>query len=100
MFRLQAKIGKQMNASDILEAGQDAMSQRAATRDQPQGERSMARCVKIFNACTDLHLTESQGWLFMECLKTARSLQGGFNVDDYIDGAAYTALRGECDSGC
>lgn len=86
-----------MQADEILEAGWQALHDRATSRDQPQGERSMSRCVRIFNAATDLELTESQGWLFMECLKTARSLQGGFSADDYVDGAAYTALRGECE---
>lgn len=31
----------------------------------------------------------------MECMKIARRLTGGFNPDDYIDGAGYAAVAGE-----
>jgi|GEM_PF-2684285 len=58
----------------------------------------MARTVAMFNAATDNALTEGDGWLFMELLKIARSKAGGFNMDDYEDGAAYAALRGECEA--
>lgn len=84
-------------AQAILRNAIDVMEARAAVRDQAQ-ERSMARCVNLFYAATDLKLTEGQGWLFMELLKVARSVQGGYNPDDYVDGAAYAALRGECEA--
>ena len=31
----------------------------------------------------------------MECLKIARRQTGGFNPDDYVDGAGYAACAGE-----
>lgn len=88
-------------APDILQAGIDAMADRAATRDQPSGERSMARAVAIYHAAKGSSAigTERDGWLFMICLKLARAQGGGHNLDDYIDGAAYCALMGEAADG-
>lgn len=85
-------------APDILNLGAQALSDRAASRDQPSGERSMHRAVDAFNALVggDRRLTETEGWLFMAVLKAARATAGGHNLDDYVDGAAYFALAGEC----
>ena len=83
-------------APDLLDAGSSTMKQRAASRDNP-GERSMARTVGAFNALTGRDLSEEEGWMFMVCLKLARSMGGSLKIDDdYIDGAAYMALQGEC----
>ncbi len=82
-------------APEILQQAQTTMQLRAASRDLEQ-ERSMARTIRIFNATTDRQLTEHDGWIFMACLKLARAQIGKFEVDDYVDGAAYMALAGEC----
>lgn len=84
-------------APDILNMGAKALSDRASTRDCPEGERSMRRAVDAFNALVggDKRLTETEGWLFMAVLKAARATAGGHNLDDYVDGAAYFALAGE-----
>lgn len=82
-------------APEILQQAQTTMQLRAASRDLEQ-ERSMARAIRIFNATTDHKLTEHDGWTFMVCLKQARAQIGKFDVDDYVDGAAYMALAGEC----
>lgn len=87
------------NAHGFLEEGMTAMKQRAVLRDQPTGERSMAKTVKTFNAMTDKNLTEAEGWEFMVLLKMVRGRQGGYNRDDFVDGAAYVGLLGECKSG-
>ena len=81
-------------APEILQAGIDAMANRAATRDT-DAERSMARAVSIFNAAKGADLSERDGWEFMVCLKLARAQGGGHNPDDYVDGSAYFALAGE-----
>ena len=81
-------------APEILQAGIDAMADRAATRDA-DAERSMARAVAIFNAAKGTALSERDGWEFMVCLKLARAQGGGHNPDDYVDGAAYFSLAGE-----
>ncbi|MBN8260968.1 MAG: hypothetical protein J0L59_01430 [Xanthomonadales bacterium] len=82
-------------AITILQDARQAILDRAATRDL-DAERSMARAVTAFNAITGLQLTETQGWLFMVQLKAARATAGALNVDDYVDGAGYFGLAGEC----
>lgn len=85
-----------MKAPDILRKSISHMEQRAASRDQAEGERSMARTVQAFNALTGHSLTERDGWVFMVQLKMARACTTQVGVpDDYEDGAAYVALAGE-----
>lgn len=84
------------SATSILLQAADNVDERAATRDQPTGERSMARTVAAFNAMYGQRLTEEQGWQFMALLKIARSSAGAYHPDDYTDQAAYSALAGEC----
>ena len=89
-------IPPQLSAPEILRHAADHIAQRAASRDLPQGERSMARAVASFNALTGHALTERDGWLFMVVLKASRATAGAHNPDDYQDMAAYAALAGEC----
>ena len=84
-----------MTSQEILTAAIQAQADRAASRDLPDGERSMKRCVEAFNILEGTSLTEAQGWRFMAVLKMARATAGGFNMDDYVDGASYVALAGE-----
>lgn len=84
-----------VSAPAILRDAARAIDHRAALRDCPQGERSMARCVAAFNAITGHTLTEVEGWHFMELLKLARATAGGHHLDDHTDRAAYAALAGE-----
>ncbi|GAB3755040.1 DUF6378 domain-containing protein [Lysobacter olei] len=84
-----------VTAPAILRDAAQAIDNRAALRDCPQGERSMGRCVTAFNAITGHALTEVQGWHFMELLKLARATAGGHHLDDHTDRAAYAALAGE-----
>lgn len=84
-----------MSAPDILDQAKSEMDNRAATYDNPEGERSMAATVWAFEAITGVAMTESQGWLFMATLKAVRSQQGALRMDSYVDGAAYFALAGE-----
>ena len=82
-------------AYGILAQAGDEMSNRAATYDKPEGERSMGKTVAAFNAVTGHNLTEQQGWQFMELLKMVRSNQGEYRADSFVDGAAYASLAGE-----
>ena len=84
-----------MNANQYLEQARKDMEQRAALRDSPQGERSMAAAVEAFNALSGHKLTEAEGWRFMGLLKTARAMQGDYHEDDYTDKVAYAALEAE-----
>lgn len=89
---------KFMHATAFIDKAGQTMGDRAALRDKPQGERSMASIVGTFNALTGRNLTESEGWEFMIILKMVRGRQGNFNSDDYVDGSAYFSLLGECES--
>jgi hypothetical protein len=82
-------------APDFLTKAVGHLQDRAVTYDKPEGERSMAKTVEMFNALTDSAITEEQGWKFMALLKLVRSEQGNFKADNFEDGAAYMALAGE-----
>ena len=87
--------------SDLLREAAQTIEQRGQERDNGNGvERSMAATVAAFNAIEGTQLTERQGWAFMQVLKMVRAKatagNGRFNLDDYIDGAAYAALGAEC----
>lgn len=82
-------------ASDILRAALGHLEDRKITYDQPQGERSMARTVELFNTFTGHKLTETEGWRFMLFLKLVRSSQGNFKLDNFEDSVAYEALAAE-----
>jgi hypothetical protein len=89
-------VPPQLSAPEILRHTADHIAQRAASRDLPQGERSMSRAVAAFNALTGHKVSERDGWLFMVALKASRATAGAHNADDYQDMAAYAALAGEC----
>ena len=84
-----------MNAPEILSVANRCIHDRGTERDQENGERSMERTVKCFNALMGTDLTTKQGWFFMALLKAARATAGNHRLDDYVDGAAYFALAGE-----
>jgi len=88
--------GQAVTANDILAQAASEMQDRGRTYDAEGGERSMGKTVAAFNALTGVGMTETQGWLFMAMLKAARSQQGGYRADSFVDGAAYFALMGEC----
>lgn len=87
------------SAEKYLAEAQAQMRDRAASRDTPSGERSMARAVAAFNSLYDHDLTETEGWQFMCLLKKARGAQGAYREDDYVDDVAYAALAAESASG-
>lgn len=83
-------------ADALLLAAAEAIRQRAALRDLPEGERSMARAIAAYNALTGATLSELDGWLFMCILKLSRATAGEAHIDDYTDLAGYAALAAEC----
>ena len=82
-------------AAETLRAALGHMDDRAATYDSEQGERSMGKCVDMFNSLYGQELTEEQGWAFMCLLKIVRTSQGDFRADNYDDLAAYAGLMRE-----
>ena len=85
------------SAPDLLDAAAGHMRDRAATYDKPEGERSMAQTVAVFNQFHGTALTEAQGWHFMQILKDVRLFANPANPhrDSVEDGVAYSALKGE-----
>ncbi|CAM0102984.1 phosphofructokinase [Vibrio phage 159E36-2a] len=84
------------SAVSMLNEAAECIGDRAAERDT-DSERSMLATVNAFNAMYGTELTETQGWMFQVFLKASRAKNGDFREDDYIDGASYFALAGECD---
>lgn len=84
-------------APDLLDAAAGHMRDRAATYDKPEGERSIAQTVAVFNQFHGTALTEAQGWHFMQILKDVRLFANPANPhrDSVEDGVAYSALKGE-----
>ena len=88
-----------MNATEILSKAAQHMAERAATYDKPEGERSMGRAVEAFNAITGRDLSESEGWLLLQVLKSVRLFtRPGYHADSAEDGVAYAALVAEAKS--
>lgn len=84
------------DATVILAKARQHMLDRAATYDKPEGERSMLQTVKVFNAYTGRDLSESDGWLFMDVLKTVRDLTCEKpHRDSLEDKVAYGSLYAE-----
>lgn len=84
-----------MNADDLLHEALETLKDRGATRDAGDGERAMHRIVATFNALTGRALSETDGWVFMLCLKLGRAHEGGFHRDDWVDLIGYAALASE-----
>lgn len=87
------------SAVGMLEEAAECIGDRASERDT-EAERSMAATIRAFNGMYGTELTEEQGWQFMVLLKMARAKGGDYRRDDYVDGAAYFALAGECRNDC
>lgn len=85
------------DALQIIDAATQHMRDRAATYDQPQGERSMGRTVTAFNAITGRDLKESEGWLLLQLLKDVRQWQNPdvYHRDSAEDAIAYAGLKAE-----
>ncbi|TDF23855.1 hypothetical protein EZI45_23930 [Delftia tsuruhatensis] len=80
----------------MLEAAAGHLRDRAATYDKPEGERSMAQTVAIFNQFHRTGMTEAQGWHFMQILKDVRLFtRDGYHQDSGEDCVAYAALKCE-----
>lgn len=88
-----------MNATEILNKAAQHMAERSKTYDKPEGERSMGRAVEAFNAITGRDLSESEGWLLLQVLKSVRLFaRPGYHADSAEDGVAYAALVAEAKS--
>lgn len=83
-------------AAELLGRAAKHMHDRASTYDKPEGERSMGRAVRAFNAITGHTLTESEGWLLLQVLKDVRLFtREAYHADSAEDCIAYAALKAE-----
>ena len=85
-----------VTAAGVLKAAGAHMDARADVYDKPEGERSMAQTVAIFNLFHGFNLTEAQGWHFMQLLKDVRLFtRAAYHADSGEDGVSYAALKCE-----
>lgn len=88
-----------ISAPTFLEKALGHINERAATYDQPEGERSMGATVEAFNAITGRDLQESEGWLLLQILKDVRLFtREKFHQDSAEDCISYAALKAEAKS--
>lgn len=65
-------------------------------KDDKQEERSMEKIIRIFNVITGHDLTETEGWMFMACVKQIRAFaKKGYHEDSWQDFVNYAALGAE-----
>ena len=85
-----------VQAPELLGRAAALMHERGKTYDQPEGERSMGKCVAAFNAVTGRDLRESEGWLLLTLLKSVRGFtRSEYHADSFEDLIAYGALMAE-----
>lgn len=82
-------------APELIEEALATIAQRGVDYDKPQGERSMAGTVAMFNLHTGHGITVEQGWLFMLFLKLERIKANPKKPDNFVDLSGYGALYGE-----
>jgi hypothetical protein len=86
-------------APELLGRAAAHMHERAATYDEPEGERSMGKAATAFNAITGHSITESEGWLLLQLLKDVRLFaREAYHADSAEDCIAYAALKAEAKS--
>ena len=89
-------VSEQKRSVDFLDEARSIQEERAREYDQPDGERSMAKTVAMFNVVTGMELKESDGWLFMSLLKIVRDQsRTTVHVDACRDLVSYASLYAE-----
>ena len=83
-------------AESFMAEAAKILADRGQSYDSPEGERSMAKTVELFNLRTGLNLTETHGWIFQGCLKDVRqNAAGGKHEDSAVDRVCYALLKAE-----
>ena len=102
MVNLQKGTLGVTTAELILREALSVMKKRSRCYDKgdsllsTEGTRYMGKAVRMFKELVGTAITEEQGYLFMTCIKMARSQQNTIHLEDnHVDGAAYMALAGE-----
>ncbi len=83
-------------AESFLAEAARILAERGKAYDSPDGERSMAKTVAMFNLRTGKELTEAEGWIFLGYLKDVRQdSAGGAHHDSAVDRINYSLLEAE-----
>ena len=104
IFKLEKEIlNMSMNnttsVEDYLINATEKVKDRGEEYDKGHSnERSMAATVTAFNAISGSMMSEQEGWLFMQVLKSVRlhTNPSSYHEDSAIDKIAYAALEAEC----
>ena len=83
------------NAKCIVISALNTINVRSSERGE-KNERSALKAAEYFNLQSDIKMTENDAWVFMICLKLARSDNSKVHIeDDYIDAVGYVLLLAE-----
>ena len=91
---IEVWIDEEITAQSILQEAINAISDRAPYRDA-NGKKTFELASEIFSKVVGHDLDEHDACMFLACVKLARSQQGEFHVDDFVDASAYISLAGE-----
>jgi len=103
IFRLEKEIlGMSMNKITSVEDYLINATEKVRDRGEEyengsSNERSMAATVTAFNAISGSMMSEQEGWLFMQVLKSVRlhTNPSSYHEDSAVDKIAYAALEAE-----
>ena len=91
---MKFRVKEEITAQSILQEAINAISDRAPYRDA-NGKKTFELASEIFSKVVGHDLDEHDACMFLACVKLARSQQGEFHVDDFVDASAYISLAGE-----
>lgn len=92
---LIASASSKKEAKYIVIDALNTINDRSFERGE-KNERSALKAAEYFNFLSESSMTENDVWLFMICLKLARSDNSDVHIDDdYIDAVAYVLLLAE-----
>lgn len=90
---LGAQVARKLRAEDVLRTALSVIEQR----EQQHGEKRHVfdQTRRLWTAYLGIPINAEQVAMMMVLLKIARSQNGAFNTDDFVDAVGYAALAGE-----
>ena len=83
-------------AKDFLEQSIAVQTERGATYDTPEGERSFQKTATAFNAITGKCISAAEVALLLQILKDVRQWASGtYHEDSALDCVSYASLKAE-----
>lgn len=90
---LKANTAPKFRAEDVLQTAIQVIEQREHQHGTKHNVFEQTR--RLWSAYLGIPVTSEQVAQMMVLLKIARSQNGSFNTDDYVDAVGYAALAGE-----